>query len=142
MYLTAAYEQEPKRFQSVSPGPILIAGLTASALVIPKAMAYGWRQNLGGTHSMRSTGRVLILFPAVLAATVSAFAQKPAWEPAPGCAQMKIWPDAAPAQPGSTATSAPEADTTTAKDNLIAGKPLIRLGNVSTPTITLYRPSR
>ena len=91
---------------------------------------------------MRSTGRVLILFPAVLAATVSAFAQKPAWEPAPGRAQMKIWPDAAPAQPGSTATSAPEADTTTAKDNLIAGKPLIRLGNVSTPTITLYRPSR
>jgi len=27
---------------------------------------------------------------------------------------------------------------TTAKDNLIAGKPLIRLGNVSTPTLTFY----
>jgi acetyl esterase/lipase len=34
----------------------------------------------------------------------------------------------------------PEVDTTTAKDNLIAGKPLIRLGNVSTPTLTLYTP--
>jgi acetyl esterase/lipase len=91
---------------------------------------------------MRSIGRVLILFPTVLAATVSAFAQKPAWEPAPGHAQMKIWPDGAPAQPGSAATSAPEVDTTTATDNLIASKPLIRLGNVSTPTVTLYRPSR
>jgi acetyl esterase/lipase len=35
----------------------------------------------------------------------------------------------------------PEVDTTTAKDNLIAGKPLIRLGNVSSPTLTLY-PAR
>ena len=33
-----------------------------------------------------------------------------------------------------------EVDTTSAKDNLIAGKPLIRLGNVSNPTITLYSP--
>jgi acetyl esterase/lipase len=32
----------------------------------------------------------------------------------------------------------PEADMTTAKDNLIAGRPLVRLGNVSTPTLTLY----
>jgi len=29
---------------------------------------------------------------------------------------------------------------TTAKENLIAGKPVIRLGNVSTPTLTLYTP--
>jgi len=28
---------------------------------------------------------------------------------------------------------------TTAKDNLIAGRPLIRLGNVVTPTVTLYK---
>src|SRR5882724_2524541 len=33
-----------------------------------------------------------------------------------------------------------EIDTTTAKENLIAGRPLIRLGNVSTPTLTLYTP--
>ncbi len=31
---------------------------------------------------------------------------------------------------------------TTAKDNLIAGKPLIRLGNVSSPTLTLYTPAK
>lgn len=29
-------------------------------------------------------------------------------------------------------------DTTTAKDDLVAGKPVIRLGNVSTPTLTFY----
>jgi acetyl esterase/lipase len=29
---------------------------------------------------------------------------------------------------------------TTAKDNLIAGRPLVRLGNVSVPTLTLYTP--
>jgi acetyl esterase/lipase len=32
-------------------------------------------------------------------------------------------------------------DTTKPTDNLIAGKPLIRLGNVSVPTITVYSPS-
>ena len=31
---------------------------------------------------------------------------------------------------------------TTAKDNLIAGKPLIRLGNVSSPTVTIYAPKQ
>jgi acetyl esterase/lipase len=31
-----------------------------------------------------------------------------------------------------------EANTTTAKDNLIAGRPVVRLGNVSVPTLTLY----
>jgi acetyl esterase/lipase len=43
-------------------------------------------------------------------------------------------------RPGATSSVGPEADTTTAKDNLIAGKPLIRLGNVSIPTLTLYSP--
>jgi acetyl esterase/lipase len=42
--------------------------------------------------------------------------------------------------PGESANPLPEADTTTAKDNLIAGRPLVRLGNVSKPTITLYSP--
>ena len=33
-----------------------------------------------------------------------------------------------------------EVDTTTATDKLIAGRPLVRLGNVSTPTLTVYSP--
>ena len=50
---------------------------------------------------------------------------------------IALWPGAAP---GATANPPAEADTTTAKDNLIAGRPLIRLGNVSAPTLTLYQP--
>jgi acetyl esterase/lipase len=42
---------------------------------------------------------------------------------------------------GAGTAMGPEMDTTTAKDNLIAGRPVIRLGNVSTPTITLYSPA-
>jgi len=61
-------------------------------------------------------------------------AQKPAWEPAPGHITLPLWPHV-PVNPPA------EVDVTTAKDPLIAGKPLIRLGNVSNPTITLYSPS-
>jgi acetyl esterase/lipase len=63
----------------------------------------------------------------------SLFGQKPAWEPAPGHVTLPLWP-----HPQSSAE--PESDATTAKDNLVAGKPLIRLANVSNPTITLYSP--
>ena len=69
--------------------------------------------------------------------SVSLFAQKPAWQPAPGHLTLDLWPHGAP---GAVANSAPEIDTTTSKDNLIAGKPVIRLGNVSTPTLTVYSP--
>jgi acetyl esterase/lipase len=63
-------------------------------------------------------------------------AQRPAWQPAPGHVALPVWPGAAP---GAPANAPAEIDTTTAKDNLIAGKPLIRLGNVSVPTLTLYK---
>jgi acetyl esterase/lipase len=45
-----------------------------------------------------------------------------------------------PLQPaGSSAFNpGPEHDATTAKDNLVAGKPLVRLTNVSDPTLTFY----
>jgi acetyl esterase/lipase len=72
------------------------------------------------------------------AVVISVFAQKPAWQPAPGHITIDVWPHEAP---GAQPNPGPEVDTTTAKDNLIAGKPVIRLGNVSTPTITLYTPS-
>ncbi len=67
-------------------------------------------------------------------------AQGPAWQPPAGHVTMPIWPSGAPGASGSTAGAPAEVDTTTAKDNLIAGKPLIRLGNVSSPTITVYKP--
>lgn len=81
--------------------------------------------------------RLVAWFAAALVMT-TLHAQTPAWQPAPGHTQIPIWPNGAP---GATQANPPaEIDTTTAKDNLIAGKPLIRLGNVSTPTLTYYAP--
>jgi acetyl esterase/lipase len=77
----------------------------------------------------------LLILAAGAAISTSLFAQKPAWQPAPGHTTLALWPNGAP---GAPANLAPEVDTTTAKDNLIAGKPLVRLGNVSAPTLTLY----
>jgi acetyl esterase/lipase len=77
------------------------------------------------------TKRFLLL----AAAAAALLAQKPAWQPAAGSLTLPLWPSGAP---GAPANPAPEVDTTTAKDNLIAGQPLIRLGNVSNPTLTLY----
>jgi acetyl esterase/lipase len=64
-------------------------------------------------------------------------AQSSGWPPSKDHLTLPVWPGAAP---GAPATMAPERDMTTAKDNLIAGKPLIRLGNVVTPTLTFYAP--
>lgn len=79
-----------------------------------------------------------LTFFALLSSVTLLSAQKPAWEPAPGHTQISIWPNGVPNGTGLAAP--PEVDTTTAKDNLIAGRPLIRLGNVSNPTITYYAP--
>ena len=51
---------------------------------------------------------------------------------------MRLWPAVAPGEKGGLG---PEHDTTTAKDNLIAGRPVIRIGNVADPTITVYKPN-
>ena len=80
----------------------------------------------------------VLLLAAVASISTSLFAQQPAWQPAPGRTTLPVWPHAAP---GAPPNPGPEIDTTTAKDNLIAGKPLIRLGNVSAPTLTLYTPT-
>jgi acetyl esterase/lipase len=49
---------------------------------------------------------------------------------------LSLWPGAAP---GETNSIGEEKDMTKPTENLIAGKRLIRLGNVSKPTITVYR---
>jgi acetyl esterase/lipase len=50
-----------------------------------------------------------------------------------------LWPQGAPGEKGDIGE---EKDTSKPDVGLVAGKPLIRLGNVSKPTITLYRPSK
>lgn len=79
----------------------------------------------------------LVLCVAFFAGSLSAIAQQPAWQPAPGHITLPLWPNAAPGAP----VNAPaEADMTKPTDNLIADRPLVRLGNVSVPTITYYAP--
>ncbi|MCI0638243.1 MAG: alpha/beta hydrolase [Gemmataceae bacterium] len=50
---------------------------------------------------------------------------------------IELWPAGAPGEKGDIGD---ERDMTKPKDNLVAGKPVIRLGNVSKPTISIYRP--
>jgi len=51
---------------------------------------------------------------------------------------LNVWP-ATP--PGDTATLEPEADLTKDSDKLIAGRRIIKLGNVTTPQLAVYRPA-
>ncbi len=51
---------------------------------------------------------------------------------------LDLWPHGAPGEKGAIGE---ERDTTKPTDQLIAGKPVIRLGNVSKPTLSIYRPS-
>jgi acetyl esterase/lipase len=79
-----------------------------------------------------------LLMVAILAGGSTAlFAQIPAWEPAPGHLSLPLWPKG---PPGAPANPPAEADMTTAKDNVVAGKAVLRLGNVSSPTLTVYAP--
>jgi acetyl esterase/lipase len=50
---------------------------------------------------------------------------------------MNLWPAAAPGEKGDIG---PEHDTTKPTDELIAGRRVARIGNVSVPTLTVYRP--
>jgi len=84
--------------------------------------------------------RTRLLILSVLACTAAALlAQTVAWQPAPDQETLHLWPNGAP---DATPNPAPEVDTTTPQQPLIAGRPLIRLGNVSDPTLTLYAPKQ
>jgi len=58
--------------------------------------------------------------------------------PLTALAPLRLWPGRAP---GETAELPPEGDTTKPSDRLVAGRPVVRIGNVSDPTITVY-PAR
>jgi acetyl esterase/lipase len=76
------------------------------------------------------------LFPVVLAC--AAFLSLSAGGGVKPSETLALWPAGVP---GETNRLAPESDLSKPTDNLIAGKPIIRLGNVSIPTITVFRPS-
>jgi acetyl esterase/lipase len=79
----------------------------------------------------------LLLLAAIAATSLTLAAQPSGWPPPADRPTIALWPGAAP---GAPANLPAEADTNTAKDPLIAGRPIVRLGNVSTPTLTLYQP--
>ena len=80
----------------------------------------------------------LPLLLAVVGISTAAFARQSSWPHSPSHTTLSVWPHAAP---GANSNPAPETDTTTPKDHLVADKPVIRLGNVSAPTLTLYQPT-
>ena len=51
---------------------------------------------------------------------------------------LELWPGM---PPGGPAEPGEEHDVTGPKDNVVAGRPVVRLGNVSKPTITVYKPA-
>jgi len=76
----------------------------------------------------------------VAAFLLSAVAQTSSpWPPSPPHLTMPLWPAGAP---GASTAKGPEQDTTTLQDRQVAGRPVIRIGNVSAPTITLYPAKR
>jgi acetyl esterase/lipase len=52
---------------------------------------------------------------------------------------LNLWPGK---PPGDTKELQPESDQTKPEDKLIAGRRIIKLGNVSTPQLTVYRPAK
>ena len=73
----------------------------------------------------------LLLASALLFASAPAFAAEPA-------KVIELWNGTAPGDKGDIGE---EADTTKPNDRPVAGKPVIRLGRVSKPSIAIYRPS-
>lgn len=79
---------------------------------------------------MKNT-RTLVAILCLIATTTShGIAAEPAIE-------LPLWPGMAPGDKGDLG---PERDQTKATDNLVAGKKLIRLGDVSKPSIAVYQP--
>lgn len=80
----------------------------------------------------------LIFVVFVLLALGGVSAQQSGWQASPGHMQMPIWPGAAPDQ---QAVVGPEVATTTGKEFLVAGQPVVGVSPVSRPTMTLYSPT-
>ena len=82
--------------------------------------------------------RSLLPLLLIVVSTIMVFpqTQKPSgWPPSADHTTISLWPNGAP---GSVTAKGPEQDTSTAKDHQVAGRAVVRLGNVSSPTISLY----
>ncbi|GEM_PF-7005616 len=82
----------------------------------------------------RHQRRRRVIFLLCMTGTLLLASNAPAGDPPK---PIYVWPNGAPGEKGDIGE---ERDTTKPTDQLIAGKRLIRLGNVSKPTISIYRP--
>ncbi len=73
----------------------------------------------------------------VLLVAVQLVGAAPLARAAGGSGEIRLWPGPAPGDKGGLG---PEEDKTKETDDLIAGRRLIRLGNVSDPTLRVFRP--
>ena len=80
---------------------------------------------------MQISSLALLTAFALGAASLSVHAAAPA--------PLPLWPKEAPGEKGGLGE---EKDTSNEKSGLVAGKSVIRLGNVSQPTLTVYRPAK
>jgi len=78
-----------------------------------------------------------VLFCLVMLGCYGAAAQSTGWPVGPGHTVLTLWPKGAP---GTNTTTGPEADTSTATSTKTGGRPVVRLGNVSAPTLTVFAP--
>jgi acetyl esterase/lipase len=76
-----------------------------------------------------------VLWVAFASGSVSA--QMPGWQPLPEYKQLPIWPGTAP---DAQRVAGPEVVATTGKEELVAGRPYVSVGQVSRPTMTVYSP--
>ena len=77
-----------------------------------------------------------LLVVGVLAAIAWPGAPAQAWQPSPGYTQLPIWPGAAP---GARPATRPESERLD-KRRLIGGKPVLKVLDVSRPTMTVFSP--
>ncbi|HEX4075344.1 MAG TPA: hypothetical protein VHX49_08090, partial [Candidatus Acidoferrales bacterium] len=79
---------------------------------------------------------ILVLALVFLSGGLSA--QTSGWQPSPGHTQIPIWPGTPP-DAAAVAPAGPE--TVEVTKDLIAGKPVTGVSNVSRPTMTVYSPN-
>jgi acetyl esterase/lipase len=80
-------------------------------------------------------GKLLLFIASFALVATAQTPRQPGWPPSSDKPTIQLWSGTAP---GSSTAKGPEQDTTTSKDRPVAGRPVVRLGNVSSPTITLY----
>jgi acetyl esterase/lipase len=88
-----------------------------------------------GGFEMRARTFLAVAALAGLPATL--WPQASPWSPPADDVTLPLWPGTPPGEP---ANMPPEVDMNAAGTRHVAGRPYIRLGNVSTPTLTVYKP--